>query len=242
MKLTHINDKGYPEMVDIGGKKSTERASLSYGKIKLSSETISLIYKNKIKKGNVISTAIIGGIFGAKNTSKIIPLTHPIPIDNIKIFIEKGYKALHVFSLVKTDFKTGIEMESLFSVSSTLLTIYDMVKAVEKSAEIEKVKLLFKSGGKSGTFISEELKGEVKNSFIAIEKPVPFCNKFFHFNKKLPYPEGFLFISPSCKARIVKKKNTKILDIIEGRISPGDRFLILPFVPKGYEKFSHFLR
>ena len=152
MAFTHIDKKGKVNMVDISGKGETERIAVAFGKIALSETTVNLIKEDNLKKGNVLEISKIGGIFGAKNTSSIIPLTHPIPVEKVAIeFIIKEDSIL-CFSLTKTHYKTGIEMEALFSVLSALATVYDMVKAVERSGRIENVFLLYKEGGKSGIF------------------------------------------------------------------------------------------
>ncbi len=171
MSLTHIDKKGNVNMVDVGDKEISERVAIAYGRIKLSEKVISLIKEDGLKKGNVLEIAKVGGIFGAKNTSNIIPLTHPIPIEKIAIefFVEENL--IHCFSFAKTHYKTGIEMEAIFSVLSALSTVYDMVKAEERGAIIESVTLLYKSGGKSGTFLNNsnldfEIKKGENNSFI----------------------------------------------------------------------------
>ena len=152
MDFTHIDKKGKVNMVDISGKEETERIAIAFGKISLSESTVNLIKEDNLKKGNVLEIAKVGGIFGAKNTSSIIPLTHPIPIEKIGIeFVVKESSVL-AFSFAKTHYKTGIEMEAIFSVLSALATVYDMVKVVEREGKIENVFLLYKEGGKSGVF------------------------------------------------------------------------------------------
>ena len=151
-KLSHIDAQGRAKMVDVSAKSSTSREALASCKILLSPKTVSLVRQNKIAKGEVLNTARIAGISAAKRTFELIPLTHPIPLDNIDIEMEFAKSAVKVFCRVKTDSKTGAEMEALVGASIACLTIYDMVKAVEKAAEITGLRLEYKSGGKSGTW------------------------------------------------------------------------------------------
>jgi len=139
-------------MVDVSAKPSTGREALASCKILLSPRTITLVRRNKIAKGEVLNTARIAGISAAKRTFELIPLTHPIPLDNIDIEMEFLKNAVKVFCRVKTVSKTGAEMEALVGAGVACLTIYDMVKAVEKAAEITGLRLEYKSGGKSGTW------------------------------------------------------------------------------------------
>ncbi len=156
MKFTHFDKKGDLDMVDIGDKPFSERVAIAKGYISLSEKTINLIESSKIKKGNVYEVSRISGIMGVKKVSELIPLTHPLPVEKIKIefFTEKD--RINCFSLVKTHYKTGVEMEALFAVSTSLMTIYDMVKAVDKEGVIEGIELVYKSGGKSGIFYKEK--------------------------------------------------------------------------------------
>jgi|UniRef100_A0A7C5KGE7 cyclic pyranopterin phosphate synthase len=150
--FTHLDDKGKAQMVDIGDKVETVRVAKAQAFIKLSEGTLNLINDQKIPKGDIFSTSRIAGIMAAKKTWELIPLTHPIPINQISIDFEIKNDGILIFSQVKTNFKTGVEMEALIAVNIAALTIYDMIKAVEKGAIIEDVKLLYKSGGKSGTY------------------------------------------------------------------------------------------
>jgi len=162
MKISHLNNKGKLEMVDISSKSSSRRISIAYGRISLSNKTLNLIIDSKIKKGSVLETAKIGGIIGAKSVSNIVPLTHPLPIEKIKIefFLDKD--SIHCFSMCKTHYKTGIEIEAIFAVSSALLTIYDMIKSVEKQPVINSIELIFKSGGKTAEFYKKKKNFEIK--------------------------------------------------------------------------------
>ena len=140
------------KMIDVGKKKTTKRTAIAEAFINLSSSTKKNIYKNKIIKGDVISVAKTAGILAAKKTSDIIPLCHQIPLNSIEIEIINKSKGLLILSKCNSSSKTGVEMEALLSVSITALTIYDMCKSIDKSIEIEKIRLLSKKGGKSGNY------------------------------------------------------------------------------------------
>ncbi|AEE14590.1 molybdenum cofactor biosynthesis protein C [Thermodesulfobium narugense DSM 14796] len=150
--FTHLDDKGKAHMVDIGEKIDTVREAKAQAFIRLSEKTLNMIKDQSIPKGDIFSTSRVAGILAAKRTWELIPLTHPIPINQINIDFEIKDNGILIFSQVKTNFKTGVEMEALVAVNLAALTIYDMIKAVERGAIIEDVKLLYKSGGKSGTY------------------------------------------------------------------------------------------
>ena len=149
-KLSHINDKGEANMVDINNKKESKREAIATGTIILSKKAINEIKKEKISKGNVLNTARIAGIMAAKKTSDLIPLCHPIPVEAIKIDFDIEDNNINVLAIVSTTNKTGVEMEALMAVNIACLTIYDMIKSIDKHAIINSVKLISKSGGKSG--------------------------------------------------------------------------------------------
>ncbi|ABK83232.1 cyclic pyranopterin monophosphate synthase MoaC [Campylobacter fetus] len=152
--LTHLNEQNLPKMVDVGLKDVTRRVAVASGAIKMSLEAYSAIKQNTGKKGPVLQTAVVAAVLGAKKTSDLIPMCHPLPINSININIE-DLEELPGFKLeatVITDGKTGVEMEALTSVSVGLLTIYDMIKAIDKSMEIIFIRLDSKSGGKSGDY------------------------------------------------------------------------------------------
>ncbi|EAI5408255.1 cyclic pyranopterin monophosphate synthase MoaC [Campylobacter fetus] len=152
--LTHLNEQNLPKMVDVGLKDVTRRVAVASGAIKMSLEAYSAIKQNTGKKGPVLQTAVVAAVLGAKKTSDLIPMCHPLPINSININIE-DLEELPGFKLeatVITDGKTGVEMEALTSVSVGLLTIYDMIKAIDKSMEIIFIRLDIKSGGKSGDY------------------------------------------------------------------------------------------
>lgn len=156
-ELSHVNNQGEVSMVDVSGKSITERMAKACGSIIIAREALDKIKENTLKKGDVISSAKIAGIFGAKKTSEIIPLCYSLLLDkvDIQINIDESKSKLDVISTVKTTGKTGVEMEALMATSSALLGIYDMIKAVDKNAVITNIKLLEKIGGKSGHFIGD---------------------------------------------------------------------------------------
>lgn len=154
MNLTHLNQHNNPTMVDVSAKDITAREALASGKITMSKEAFEAVIHHKAKKGPVIQTAVIAAIMAAKNTSTAIPMCHPLFLSKINVEItpiEAEY-AFRIESLVKCEGKTGVEMEALHSVSVGLLTMYDMLKAIDKSMVISDICLESKSGGKSGEY------------------------------------------------------------------------------------------
>ncbi len=154
MELTHIDDNNRPKMVDVSAKNETYRIAIASGQIKMSCDAYNAIIDNTSKKGPVIQTAVIASIMGVKKTSELIPMCHPLLLTGINCDIEEKPE-LPGFKLIvtaKLNGQTGVEMEALTGVSVGLLTIYDMVKAIDKSMVISKVQLENKSGGKSGDF------------------------------------------------------------------------------------------
>ena len=152
--VSHLDKKNNPIMVDVGGKDITNRTAEAEGEVVFDIITFKKIEKLKSKKGSIKNVAIVAGIMGAKETSKLIPLCHNIPIDSVKIEITKNVKknTLIVNSKVKTSSKTGVEIEALTAVAVSCLTIYDMCKYLNKSIKIKNIKLISKNGGKSGNF------------------------------------------------------------------------------------------
>ena len=152
--VKHLDKKNNPIMVDVGGKDITHRTAEAEGEVVFDKITFKKIEKLKSKKGSIKNVAILAGIMGAKETSKLIPLCHNIPIDSVKIEITKNAKKniLIVNAKVKTSSKTGVEIEALTAVSVSCLTIYDMCKYLNKSIKIKNIKLISKKGGKSGNF------------------------------------------------------------------------------------------
>ncbi len=143
-KLSHVDSKGRADMVDVTGKKIQFRSARAEGFIRLQSSTISLIKKNKMMKGDVLTVAEIAGIQAGKKTSELIPLCHPLQITKLDVKCEIVEKGVRVASFAKCVGQTGIEMEALTAVSAALLTVYDMCKAVDKKMQIEKIRLIEK--------------------------------------------------------------------------------------------------
>lgn len=151
-KFTHLDSDGAVRMVDVSNKSITTRVAIAQAVIHMSLETFETIIEEKSKKGNVLETARIAGIMAAKKTSELIPLCHPLPVSQVQIdfFPKKSTNSFLIQSMVKTDDRTGVEMEALTAVSVAALTIYDMCKAVEKGIVIDDIHLVKKTGGKSG--------------------------------------------------------------------------------------------
>ncbi|HZJ84737.1 MAG TPA: cyclic pyranopterin monophosphate synthase MoaC [Syntrophomonadaceae bacterium] len=155
--FTHINEQGRAKMVDITTKEDTARIALAKATIKMELETLQMIKTGGVKKGDVLGVAQVGGIMGAKQTANLIPMCHPLTLSGVDInfeFDEEGSQII-IRGTVKTTGKTGVEMEALTGVSIAALTIYDMCKAIDRWMVIKEIKLLEKSGGKSGHLIRE---------------------------------------------------------------------------------------
>ena len=148
--LTHLNPDGHPHMVHVGEKADTEREATAEGWVRLSPEALALIADGRVAKGDVLAVARLAGIQGAKRTSDLIPLCHPLPIDGVELTIEARPEGVHILARVRTRWRTGVEMEALTAVSAAALTVYDMVKAVDRGMRIEGMRLLEKKGGRSG--------------------------------------------------------------------------------------------
>ncbi|WP_297599197.1 cyclic pyranopterin monophosphate synthase MoaC [uncultured Cetobacterium sp.] len=155
--LTHFNKDGKAIMVDVTEKNETKREAVTSGKIFMNFETFQKIKEGTIEKGDVLGVARIAGIMAAKKTSDLIPMCHPLFITGVDIefFLNEASLMVEVRAIVKTQGKTGVEMEALTAVTTSLLTIYDMCKAMDKSMMITDIKLCKKTGGKSGEFINE---------------------------------------------------------------------------------------
>lgn len=151
-KLTHFNESGDAEMVDVGHKPKTQRTAVAEGRIEMHPETLALIQAGNNKKGDVIGVARIAGIMAAKKTSELIPLCHAIALDKISVDFEviEQENAVKCRVLAKTNNQTGVEMEALVATQIALTTIYDMCKAVDRGMKITGIRLLEKSGGQSG--------------------------------------------------------------------------------------------
>ncbi len=157
MDFTHINDEGRARMVDVTAKDDTDRIAVAQAVIKMEPQTLQTIKSGGIKKGDVLGIAQIAGIMGAKQTSNIIPMCHPLMLTGVDISFQlnEAEAEIVINGTVKTTGKTGVEMEALTAVSIAALTIYDMSKAIDRWMVIKEIKLLEKSGGKSGHVIRE---------------------------------------------------------------------------------------
>ena len=151
-KLTHIDADGRAHMVDVADKADTKRTAKACGLVALSPATLVAIAEGHTKKGDVLSVAELAGIMGAKKTAELIPLCHPLPLSRVKLVLTPQDDGIAVEAEVGCTGKTGVEMEALTAVSVACLTVYDMVKAMEKDARITDIELVEKSGGKSGDF------------------------------------------------------------------------------------------
>ncbi|WP_130806307.1 cyclic pyranopterin monophosphate synthase MoaC [Senegalia massiliensis] len=156
MKFTHFNEKGRAHMVEVGEKNDTKRVAIARGTIKMKKETINSINNGMIKKGDVLSVSQIAGIMGAKKTSDIIPMCHNIFLTGADISFTINEEQIEIETTVKTIGKTGVEMEALMAVNIAAMTIYDMCKAIDKDMVITNVRLIEKTGGKSGDYIRGE--------------------------------------------------------------------------------------
>jgi len=156
-EFSHVGQDGKVKMVDVSEKEVTQRTARAAGEIKMQPETLQMIKDGNIKKGAVIEAARIAGIMGAKKTSELIPMCHPLLLSSIKVDFELNYEdKIVIRAEVKNSGQTGVEMEALTAVNIAALTIYDMAKAVDRSMEIGKIKLLYKAGGKSGIYEHSE--------------------------------------------------------------------------------------
>jgi cyclic pyranopterin phosphate synthase len=153
-KLTHFDRSGNAHMVDVGGKGETERVAVARASVTMQSATLKLIASKKAAKGDVLAVAQLAGIMAAKKTPEIIPLCHPLSLSSVdvKLSLDKKRNAVDIEATCKLKGRTGVEMEALTAASVAALTVYDMCKAVDRGMVISEVKLLHKSGGKSGTF------------------------------------------------------------------------------------------
>lgn len=148
--LTHLDETGAAHMVDVGAKPVTAREAVATGRIAMSAEAAAAIAAGSVRKGDVLAVARVAGIMAAKKTAELIPLCHPLPITRVAIDLTPDETGITATATAATDGKTGIEMEALTAVSVTLLTIYDMAKALDKRMTIGEIRLLSKTGGKSG--------------------------------------------------------------------------------------------
>jgi cyclic pyranopterin phosphate synthase len=153
-RLTHLDQKGEAHMVDVGDKAETVRTAIAEGHVVMQAETLAIVRDGEAKKGDVLGTARLAGIMAAKRAHELIPLCHPLLLSKISVdlSIDEALPGVRVRAEVKLTGKTGVEMEALTAVSVACLTVYDMVKAVDRAMHIEGVRLVHKSGGKSGTY------------------------------------------------------------------------------------------
>ncbi|WP_150287160.1 cyclic pyranopterin monophosphate synthase MoaC [Rhabdaerophilum calidifontis] len=158
-RLTHLDDSGAASMVDVGDKAASAREALAEGRVAMAPATLDLILSGMAKKGDVIAVARIAGIMAAKRTHELIPLCHPLLLTKVAVEIEPdpALPGLRVTGLARVSGQTGVEMEALTAVAVACLTIYDMAKAVDRGMRIEGIRLLAKSGGRSGTWQAEPL-------------------------------------------------------------------------------------
>jgi cyclic pyranopterin phosphate synthase len=152
--LTHVGPDGAARMVDVSGKPSTMRQAIADGVIRMGAETLAAIRGNQLKKGDVLAVARVAGVMAAKRTAELIPLCHPVPLDDLQIAIENddGLPGIRVTATARSTGRTGVEMEALVAVTAALLTIYDMAKAVDRGMVIGEVALVRKTGGARGDY------------------------------------------------------------------------------------------
>lgn len=157
-ELTHFDAQGAAHMVDVSSKEVTERMAIARGAVRMAPETLAMITDGRAKKGDVLAVARLAGIMGAKKTADLIPLCHPLPITKVALDLvpDTELPGVRIEATVKTAGQTGVEMEALTAVSVAALTIYDMVKAVDKAMQLTDIRLAFKDGGKSGRFEADE--------------------------------------------------------------------------------------
>lgn len=152
MELSHINEQGRAKMVDVTDKAETFREAIAEGTVIVEPDTMELIKRGGIKKGDVLSVAQVAGIMAAKKTSDLIPMCHPLMLSGVDIGFELTDAEVHIKATVRCKGSTGVEMEALSAVSTAALTIYDMCKAVQRDITITDIRLMYKSGGKSGVY------------------------------------------------------------------------------------------
>ncbi len=154
MGLTHIDKRGKARMVDVTGKVVTEREAVAKGRVIMKAETLDLILANEVKKGDVLGVARVAGIMAEKKTGELVPLCHPLNITSVEVEFEpkKEVPCVDITATAKVSSKTGVEMEALTAVTVAALTVYDMCKAVDKGMTLTDIRLVKKTGGKSGTF------------------------------------------------------------------------------------------
>jgi cyclic pyranopterin phosphate synthase len=150
--LSHVDARGRVRMVDVGAKPVTEREAIARGSIRMSKTALKIVRSGKVKKGDPLQAARVAGIMAAKQTAALIPLCHPLPLTSVHVDLRPTARGYDIEARVRTSAQTGVEMEALTAVAVAALTIYDMVKAVDKAMVIGDIRLMFKSGGRSGTY------------------------------------------------------------------------------------------
>jgi cyclic pyranopterin phosphate synthase len=160
-KLSHLNQKGEARMVDVSGKETTVRTATAEGYVVMAPATLALLQSGAAPKGDVLATARIAGIMAAKRTSELIPLCHPLNLSKVAVHLTPSPEVpgVHVTAEVKTEGQTGVEMEALTAVSVACLTLYDMLKSVDRAMRCEGIRLIEKTGGKSGEYRAAPAKG-----------------------------------------------------------------------------------
>jgi cyclic pyranopterin monophosphate synthase len=155
--FTHFDEAGNAVMVDVTGKAVTERIAVASGRVLMRPETLALVERRQVAKGDVLSVAQLAGIMAAKRTAELIPLCHPLPLSSVKVELacRPEPAAVEITATCRTTGRTGVEMEALCAVSAAALTVYDMCKAVDRGMRITDVRLRHKSGGKSGTYTAD---------------------------------------------------------------------------------------
>jgi cyclic pyranopterin phosphate synthase len=151
-RLSHVDERGRVRMVDVGSKPATEREAIARGSIRMSREALRIVRSGKLKKGDPLQAARVAGIMAAKQTAALIPLCHPLPLTSVHVDLTPTSRGYDIESRVRTTAQTGVEMEALTAVAVAALTVYDMVKAVDKTMVIGDIRLEYKAGGKSGTY------------------------------------------------------------------------------------------
>ena len=150
--LTHFDKDGRPQMVNVGDKQASLRIAIAKGFVRLNTQTVQIVRNQKLSKGDVLAIAELAGIMGAKQTAQLIPLCHPLGLDHVGLQLALQKDGIEITAECRITGKTGVEMEAMTAVSVAALTVYDMCKASDKSITIEDIRLIHKSGGKSGTF------------------------------------------------------------------------------------------
>jgi cyclic pyranopterin phosphate synthase len=151
-RLSHLDARGRVKMVDVGEKPATRREAIARGSIRMSREALTLVRSGRVKKGDPLQAARLAGIMAAKQTSALIPLCHPLPLTSVRVELTEAKRGYDIEARVSTTAQTGVEMEALTAVAVAALTVYDMVKAVDKGMVIGNVRLEYKSGGRSGVY------------------------------------------------------------------------------------------